>query len=43
MQEILARPLVRSVASEDITAAVRTELNLPEPTPAAAPAPEGGR
>lgn len=43
MQEILARPLIRSVASEDITAAVRAELNLPEPTPAATPAPEGDR
>lgn len=38
MQEILARPLIRSVASEDITAAVRAELNLPERAPDAEPA-----
>lgn len=46
MQEILARPLIRTTASDDITAQVRAELNLPEKAPdaeAANPANTGGQ
>lgn len=41
MQEILARPLVRSADADDITDRVRKDLNLPEKT-ADAPSPDAG-
>lgn len=49
MQEILARPFVRSSNADDITTRVRTDLGLPEkaadapPTPDAPANPTGGR